>query len=1710
MPSYSDWISTKRSVYTLAMTRAYNARGEDPNSNELAAAWLSLNSDSSTQPLLPPATNFFGETPTASESDIESLETFLNANIDVAGKLNLRSTILADNDLTRKGLGGKGTVGTEKRRWKGQPLYTFANGVLVGKDSKLIAAIGTEGGEDIPGFGDDTLIYFDGIAGSKGSGIPGTTVFKGDVVVSGSIQGSGGVVIIDDVIQLEQGVDSPAGIGVDPSGKIRLRHRGEGFLDLIEESERIAQEESNRSLIEAKVWMGHQNTSSARWGSSLIPNSNFSMLTSIEQNGIYSEKISGVLTVGSTTSVQIAEDPHDGILRFDASNGVGIALPAIQITGAKYFIRIRYKGDPADPINTADTSEGLFIELHESTSEDIGDKSHVYDARGSYPGSLTEDLTWHQADSRKFPDSLVTTDSTAVDGLSIPATYSTESYVYEPTDGTNTASLVIRTRDYSGTISVDYVVMSEGVPTPAEVAELISAADLDIETEDTSSLVVGSQMSDSTLFQAIGGATLEDVVDGGDNNTSSNPDAAVRVTISSSGDGLLTKAISEGADRFLVGVRIKATSGTPNLSITAVETTLLQVPGLGSDPEFIALGSSNTRNVSIQLVEIDDATMLEKESGSIQLDSSYTTYLGTYDKTIINPNGTIADFDGTTLEDDISTPYMFSLAITADASCELLIDYIYCKEQAVSLNIARSLADAAVGDSATFVTTINNLLVKESGSLITNASMAMPGIGGLPAGYRARTGSTLELITSEDATGTITDRALSVSAISGIRSIISPPFSLGSADRYSIGASVKSNSGSGNIQIKIAYLSESIASDKITIGDSSSSSDVQTTNVSIDTSFEVANEAGDTGTSVSVTGNFENIIGTWEELPGQRFGSIIIEADTDFTVDYILVKAQSCSFDLAKSTAEDKRDEAIAMATGALQGLSNALNQEQGSLLGNPTFSHWEYESSSNPIGWVTGYQKPKAWAVTRSNNSTLFRVVATTESNDDADGNPIPVPGESVDATLGVLGGGAVFSHGGSGTGGILSSYFTIPSVPGLNDQTVGDDTYSPNGSYIVSIKLKSITGLTHTTGLRILAHEMVESPANQFSICTSSSGTDFDTIALESSYSSIFTGDSYTEDGTDYFTQRIQLINATDTRDAVVGTGTDKYIEQWSDGSFHIIAGSYTPSENVRYVCFEFIFESNVATQKHAIDYVSMMPQSIDGNFADTIASARAEGAIETLESEPSQTGQLLANPFFTSGAKRRAGGYPKKWIPYGSNPPFDVLSFTNDTLKRGLTLSGANTANAGIFSMPFRTSSDDYEIKVRAKKDPGDNAELIVRVYEYDSDIESGTEAIVSSTGHIPSSVSSSVEVANVGTGYKVLSTIDTNDSSPALSDSFETYSFDYVPSDTCRYASVLVRFQYIDSDKAVVISSVTCAVDNTASGNRLFGPFRNQSANGVFDTGYTGRNNTISTMLPRALIGLGSASSTPSGPNPEYFHLSREWRFKSTSAFTYSINLGFGTQNFQIPDTLTFQNNQGSFQADWTSVGYLRGTGTNSLINFTGQHRCDSEDINSRESIGLIVVSTGKYNNLIELDKPTINESLPIVTLSSKRNQKSCFGVLSDEEDRNGGPREYSHGNFVSVYHDEEEINRAIINSLGEGAIWICNINGNLENGDYITTCEIPGHGMRQDDDLLHNYTVAKITQDCNFELNNSNYDCVEFEYNGNIYRKAFVGCTYHCG
>ena len=142
------------------------------------------------------------------------------------------------------------------------------------------------------------------------------------------------------------------------------------------------------------------------------------------------------------------------------------------------------------------------------------------------------------------------------------------------------------------------------------------------------------------------------------------------------------------------------------------------------------------------------------------------------------------------------------------------------------------------------------------------------------------------------------------------------------------------------------------------------------------------------------------------------------------------------------------------------------------------------------------------------------------------------------------------------------------------------------------------------------------------------------------------------------------------------------------------------------------------------------------------------------------------------------------------------------------------------------------------------------------------------------------------------------------------------------------------------------------------------------------------------------------------------------------------------------------------------------------------------------IGYIVRSTGKYyneNSDLEREKPTINESLPIIELTKTEKDISSFGIIS------------------STY-EQNEVKRLIINSVGEGAIMVSNYNGNIINGHYITSSALEGLGMKQDSNSLKNYTVAKSTQDEDFT---SDYQEITHS-DGQTYRYKLIGCTYHCG
>ena len=214
----------------------------------------------------------------------------------------------------------------------------------------------------------------------------------------------------------------------------------------------------------------------------------------------------------------------------------------------------------------------------------------------------------------------------------------------------------------------------------------------------------------------------------------------------------------------------------------------------------------------------------------------------------------------------------------------------------------------------------------------------------------------------------------------------------------------------------------------------------------------------------------------------------------------------------------------------------------------------------------------------------------------------------------------------------------------------------------------------------------------------------------------------------------------------------------------------------------------------------------------------------------------------------------------------------------------------------------------------------------------------------------------------------------------------------------------------------------------------------------------------------------------------------------------------------------------------------------ILSFTGQHMCSPHGDMSQG----LVVSANK-NMYTTLNGPlysgsraiSSSESLPVVSLSSIENDPSVFGVV-DHLEESGTERTQDRGGILVKNTKKLGDDRVIVNSIGEGALWVVNTCGPLISGDLITTSNVHGYAQRQDGTIRRSYTIGKITMDCDFnpsdipvqvattdeggqlqwEDTNQMEKAYKIRYldaNGvetdeakHVYKAAYVGCTYHCG
>jgi hypothetical protein len=181
-------------------------------------------------------------------------------------------------------------------------------------------------------------------------------------------------------------------------------------------------------------------------------------------------------------------------------------------------------------------------------------------------------------------------------------------------------------------------------------------------------------------------------------------------------------------------------------------------------------------------------------------------------------------------------------------------------------------------------------------------------------------------------------------------------------------------------------------------------------------------------------------------------------------------------------------------------------------------------------------------------------------------------------------------------------------------------------------------------------------------------------------------------------------------------------------------------------------------------------------------------------------------------------------------------------------------------------------------------------------------------------------------------------------------------------------------------------------------------------------------------------------------------------------------------------------------------YADGAGTN-YGPFTGTH--DSlVPIGNTFTVGDIVVD----QQIIE--RNGVSSTIALVANSTTANQSGVIGVVCAEPSPLADQRPSAFIDGISevdgktvttmkasYYTSCGIYNFMPLNAVGEGQINVCGMGGDIQTGDLISASSVIGKGMKQSDDLVHQYTVAKARESVTFASQSE---------------VKMIACIYMCG
>ncbi len=193
------------------------------------------------------------------------------------------------------------------------------------------------------------------------------------------------------------------------------------------------------------------------------------------------------------------------------------------------------------------------------------------------------------------------------------------------------------------------------------------------------------------------------------------------------------------------------------------------------------------------------------------------------------------------------------------------------------------------------------------------------------------------------------------------------------------------------------------------------------------------------------------------------------------------------------------------------------------------------------------------------------------------------------------------------------------------------------------------------------------------------------------------------------------------------------------------------------------------------------------------------------------------------------------------------------------------------------------------------------------------------------------------------------------------------------------------------------------------------------------------------------------------------------------YRYGMVIMAGTYDGTATRGVRFYDGDGD-----TEAGYISWSGgTVTYATFTGAH--EASVVPSDYTVGQNSYDYGTVIKIVSTSTGDRHKQVKyVVAPTTSAKDKAVLGVYSENMD----PDELESPNDHQIF------------ALGDGHVLVCNEGGNIEIGDFICSSDTQGHGMKQDDDLMHSYTVAKAAESVDWSSESG--------------ATKLIACTYHAG